>query len=340
MEYLMLIGGLVLLVLSGNYLVDSATGVARYFKIPSVIIGLTIVAFGTSAPELLVSVTAGLEGHSSMALGNVIGSNSINSSVIVGITALICPFIVEKESISIDAMFMLFISGLLLFFGYTNNVIERWEGALLFLSLLIFVIQKIRSTNKDTEKRLEAEKENEEDEKNWPIWLNFIVLIVSMAGLSYGADFMVEGAVIIAGNMGISERVVAVTVIALGTSLPELTASVIAALKKEPGITIGNIIGSNIFNIGSVLAISSSISPIQFDAANTTPDQFFSDMIWLIGFEVMLIIGMINVTENYAKFRKSNKFISLFSAEDGLVGRIWGASALALYAYYIFTLLR
>ncbi len=354
MEYLLLIVGLAILVVSGDALVDSSTGIARFFKLPTLIIGLTIVAFGTSAPELFVSVMSGLNGHSSMAVGNVIGSNCINVSVIVGITALICPFVVSKQSITVDTMFMLFLTLVLLGFGVWGNGISRFEGMCMFLMLLAFVVWSIKKAKAEVaaQPQPETEKTDDGEKKEKPLWLNCVILVAAIAGLAVGAHLMVGAASNIARSFEVSERIIAVTVVALGTSLPELTASVMGALKGESDLTVGNIVGSNIFNIGSVLALSSTTTPINFvepaalaamgaAVANefTTTAQFTNDMLWMFAFEVMLLIGMINVTNNFSLFKKTGEVRNLFSAEDGLVGRIWGACALAMYAYYVYLLL-
>lgn len=341
MEYILLIVGLVILVVSGNFLVDSATGIAKKFGIPSLIIGLTIVAFGTSAPELFVSVSAGLKGSPAIALGNVVGSNCINVSVIVGLTALICPFAVKRESITIDTMFMLFLTIVLFGFGVWDDGISRMEGALMFLMLVAYTVFSIRRAKNVHTVAAEIEAEQGQEEKKvYPVWVNALILIVSIAALGYGADMMVDSAKVIARNFGMSERVISVTIVALGTSLPELTASVVGALKGEEDLAVGGIVGSNIFNIGSVLALSSCCTPITFNPMSdiTTP-QFMNDIIWVFIFEVMLLIGMINVTDNYSEYKRSKQLTRLFSADNGLVGRIWGASAVALYAYYVYLLL-
>ena len=160
------------------------------------------------------------------------------------------------------------------------------------------------------------------------------LLIASLAGLAFGSDWMVDGASTIASSLGVSERVISVTIVAVGTSLPEFTASIISILKKEVGITIGNLIGSNIFNIGAVLGISSIIQPIQFDF-----NVFLTDTLWMIGYSILLLIGLLNVTRNFRLMRETGKVSALWSAQEGEVGRIWGATALILYIGYIVLLL-
>lgn len=326
MEYLQLIGGLVLLILSGNYLVESASDIARKFKMSSLVIGLTIVAFGTSAPELLVSTNASLSGHPEIALGNVFGSNIVNIGFIMGLTALLLPFFVSRDSITIDVKVMLAFAIAALIFAMDGEF-ARWEGGLLLFFLVSYIVWLIRKSRKqkDGEEVYEAPMRN--------IWVNLLILVLSLTGLAYGSDFMVQGASTIAKNFGVSEKVISVTVVAIGTSLPELTASIVSVIKKEVGMTIGNVVGSNTFNIGAVLGVSSMISPISFDFSD-----FCSDIIWVIIFSFLLILGMINVTRNVAKMRETGKISWLWSAEEGEMGRIWGGCCLASYALYTFSL--
>lgn len=321
MEYLQLIGGLALLIFSGNYLVESASDIARKFKLSSLVIGLTIVSFGTSAPELLVSTSASLQGHPEIALGNVFGSNIVNVGFIMGLTSLLLPFTVSRDSIKIDVKVMLAFSLAALLFA-SDGHFSRIEGILLFATLVIYTIWLILKSKKTAnDSAIEAPKRN--------ILINSLLLVASLAGLAFGSDFMVEGASTIAKNFGISEKVISVTVVAIGTSLPELTASLISVFKKEVGMTIGNVIGSNTFNIGAVLGISSSISPIEFDFS-----AFCSDIVWTLAFGVLLLIGMINVTKNMELMRDTGKISALWNANNGEIGRIWGFCCLAAYVTY------
>lgn len=321
MEYLQLIGGLALLIFSGNYLVESASDIARKFKLSSLVIGLTIVSFGTSAPELLVSTSASLQGHPEIALGNVFGSNIVNVGFIMGLTSLLLPFTVSRDSIKIDVKVMLAFSLAALLFA-SDGHFSRIEGILLFATLVIYTIWLIVKSKKTAnDSAIEVPKRN--------ILINSLILVASLAGLAFGSDFMVEGASTIAKNFGISEKVISVTVVAIGTSLPELTASLISVFKKEVGMTIGNVIGSNTFNIGAVLGISSSISPIEFDFS-----AFCSDIVWTLAFGVLLLIGMINVTKNMELMRDTGKISALWNANNGEIGRIWGFCCLAAYVTY------
>ena len=326
MEYLKLFGGLALLIVSGNFLVNSATDIARRLKISSLVIGLTIVAFGTSAPELLVSAEAALSGHPEIALGNVLGSNIANIGFIAGLTAILLPFFVTKKIITLDIKVMILFAVLFTFFAYDGEF-NRIGGGIVFLLLIAYTILLLWMSKKSNE-----EAKFEDPRNN--LWLNILIFISSLAGLAFGSDFMVDGASTIATNLGVSERVISVTIVAVGTSLPEFTASIISVLKKEVGITIGNLIGSNIFNVGPVLGISSIIQPIQFDF-----NEFYPDMVWMLLFSILLLIGLLNVTRNFKLMRETGKISSLWSANEGEVGRIWGATALILYIGYIVLLL-
>jgi cation:H+ antiporter len=326
MEYLKLFGGLALLIVSGNFLVNSATDIARRLKISSLVIGLTIVAFGTSAPELLVSAEAALSGHPEIALGNVLGSNIANIGFIAGLTAILLPFFVTKKIITLDIKVMILFAVLFTFFAYDGEF-NRIEGGIVFLLLIAYTILLLWMSKKSNE-----EAKFEDPRNN--LWLNILIFISSLAGLAFGSDFMVDGASTIATNLGVSERVISVTIVAVGTSLPEFTASIISVLKKEVGITIGNLIGSNIFNVGAVLGISSIIQPIQFDF-----NEFYPDMVWMLLFSILLLIGLLNVTRNFILMRETGKISSLWSANEGEVGRIWGTTALILYIGYIVLLL-
>lgn len=326
MEYLMLIGGLALLILSGNFLVSSASDIARQLKLSSLVIGLTIVAFGTSAPELLVSTSAALGGHPEITLGNVLGSNIANIGFIAGLTALLLPFFVTKKIITLDIKVMILLALFFAFFAMDGEF-SRLEGFIVLLILVIYTIVLLRMSKGESE-------ENEIEKPERSLWLNIPLLIASLAGLAFGSDWMVDGASTIASSLGVSERVISVTIVAVGTSLPEFTASIISILKKEVGITIGNLIGSNIFNIGAVLGISSIIQPIQFDF-----NVFLTDTLWMIGYSFLLLIGLLNVTRNFKLMRETGKVSALWSAQEGEVGRIWGATALILYIGYIVLLL-
>lgn len=322
--YLQLLGGLVLLILGGNYMVEAATNLARRFKVSSLVIGLTVVAFGTSLPELLVSLQSSLSGHSSIAMGNVVGSNIVNVGFIGGLTALLLPFFVERKSIRVDGMVM-FAFTILLCLACYDFKIARWEGITGVVLIVSYIVWSIRTSQSEGDA-------NKIEAPNRGMAFCIIAFLLSVIALPVGSDFMVTGASEVARRLSVSERVISLIVVAIGTSLPELAASLAAVIKKEVGITIGNIIGSNIFNIGIVLSLSSSIAPISFSK------EFKSDLYWVVVFAALLIIGMLNVTRNFARAKETRDITKLWSSEHGEVGRIWGAFALLLYAFYIYTL--
>lgn len=275
---LLLIGGLALILLGANALTDGAAAVAKKFQISDLVIGLTIVAFGTSAPELVISVMAALGGSADMAIGNVVGSNVFNVLMIIGVTAMVLPIkvgegILSKEiPLVILASFVLaFCANDLLLDGGSANVISRIDGLILLCFFLIFMRYTFAIARNGGEE-VEGEKI-----KEMPIWKSVLFIVGGLAGLVFGGQFFVDGASGIASALGVSESTIGLTIVAGGTSLPELATSVTAALKKNSGMAIGNVIGSNLFNIFFVLGCSASISPLQMGGINNI------DMLVLIG---------------------------------------------------------
>lgn len=286
MTYFYLILGLVTLIVGGEFLVNGAVGIAKKFHISTLVIGMTVISFGTSAPELIVSIKAALSGVPEIAIGNVIGSNIANIALVLGITVLIFPIVVDKNSKIIDWPMMMFSSVLFyvffLFFG-DGYVIERWEGIVLFLILLSFIYYLISSSRKKTKKLAKESivEVDEEPQKN--IWKSVLSLTLGLVGLYFGAGWLLESAVTLAGDFGMSNEVIALTVVAFGTSVPELVTSAVAAFKKETDISIGNLIGSNIFNIMAVIGITAIVKPI--------PVGYESDyhMLWMLGISFALL---------------------------------------------------
>lgn len=262
MNILLLIGGLVLILVGANALTDGASSIAKRFNISSLVIGLTIVAFGTSAPELTVSVVSALKGSSDIAIGNVVGSNIFNALAIVGCTALVLPIRVTKGTLSKEiplcvlASIVLFIcANDVLINKAEQNSISSSDGLLLLCFFMIFLgytfaIAKNGETNGET------------TVKDMPVWKAALFILGGLAALIWGGQFFVDGSTGIARGLGVSESVIGLTLVAAGTSLPELATSVVAALKKNPEMAIGNVIGSNLFNIFFVLGCSSSIVPM------------------------------------------------------------------------------
>ena len=250
------------------------------------IIGLTVVSFATSAPELLVSLSAALNGYSAIALGNVIGSNIANIGLVLGITALISPIIIDNDFYKINWPVMFSVSVALAFLLIVQNGISFWAGSGLFACLLIYLFMLIKRNKRETPQQDEAIEGIDETLAVVSGIKIAIWLIIGAVALYFGSDWLVKGAVEIATDLGVSQRVIAVTVIAVGTSVPELAASVIAALKKEKALSLGNLIGSNIFNISCVLGLTAIIHPI-----NINPTEFPPlDLYWMIGFAAALLV--------------------------------------------------
>ena len=276
MSYVLLILGFFLLVKGADIFVDGASGIARFFKIPSLVIGLTIVSIGTSAPEAAVSITAGLQGSNDIALGNIVGSNIFNTAVVIGICALIKPISIDNQIVKKDFPFML-ISSIVATMLAFNGMISRIDGVILlgmFIFFMVYVI-KYAMANK-TQYKDEAKKIN--------LPLQIIKSIIGAGLIVVGGDLVVDGAKTIALSFNISEAVIGLTVVAVGTSLPELVTSIVAAKKGESDIAIGNVVGSNIFNMLFILGISSAITPI--------PTNFNSliDLFTFIGVAVFTFI--------------------------------------------------
>jgi cation:H+ antiporter len=281
--YLLLLLGLVLLFIGGKYLVESSVAIARRFRIPTMIIGLTVVAFGTSAPELLVSIQAAIRGYPEISLGNVVGSNISNILLVLAITAIIFPIPVPASSVKKDWPILMLVSLVLLFFSL-DGLLSRYEG-LIFISLLIIYLlfNVIQAKKMPT-----PHEEDTEIRPAMKVWVAGVMLLFSCIGLALGADLLVENAATIAGNLGISQRVISITMVAVGTSIPELATSVIAALKKETDISVGNIIGSNIMNILTVLGVTSIVGDIRVDQAIA---RF--DIPWMLGITLLLLFLML-----------------------------------------------
>ena len=260
---ILIIVGFALLFVGADFLVDGASGIAKKFHIPEIIIGLTIVSIGTSMPELFVSITSAIDGYSDMALGNVIGSNLCNLLLILGLSSLIKPVDFQEETRKYEIPMCLLFTIILMIFSNTSGGISRIEAVILLVLFVLFIAYTIYMGKK---KSKEDSKVVEEKNKNKTI-KNIILIILGIVGLKFGGDFVVNNAVNIAKMFNISEKVISLTILAIGTSLPELVTSVTAAIKGNSDIAIGNIIGSNIFNILLILGVSSVIKPITFNSS-------------------------------------------------------------------------
>ena len=284
MSVFWVIAGLALLVVGGDFLVRASVGLSFKLKISKLVIGMTVVSFATSAPELLVSLQAALEGVSDIALGNVIGSNIANIGLVLGITAIISPLAVDKEFYKLNWPMMMLLSFVLYYFLKNDGVLTAIEGAILLVALVVFLVVLIRSSRKSTKANIDEVDDALAVVSNFKI---IMWLLIGAAGLYFGSLWLVDGAKELATTIGISDYAISVTVIAIGTSVPELAASVIAALKKEKAISLGNLIGSNIFNIASVLGLTAMIKPIVVNPE--TPEILSTNIFWMIGFAAILI---------------------------------------------------
>ena len=305
--YIYLALGLGVLIICGNWLVTGSVQIARHFKISTLVVGLTIVAYVTSAPEMFISVGAALNNSHDIALGNVIGSNIANIACILAIVVIISPIPIRNRSIGFDYLVMFLITVLLFVFGF-NGIIGFFEG-LAFISILIaYTVWSVMKSKKTTDvKTIEPATMK-------PIFA-LLLILAAVAGLYFAAGWFVKGAKEIALAWGVSERVIAVSIVAVGTSAPELISSLIAAFRKETDLSIGNIIGSNFFNIAGVLGVTTVVSPITVN----NHSLFITDMIWLFGITIALLLAMIPLSK-------------------GKINRWEGCILLLIFSAYMFTL--
>lgn len=274
MEILILFLGLAMLLLGANYLVEASVVIAQKAKLSDFVIGLTIVGIGTSSPELLISVSSALEGHGDISLGNVIGSCICNILLILGLTSVIKPFKIERNTIKRDIPFNIFSSIFLitllcvdmLIFNTNSYALSRIDGAIFLIVFAGYITYTIRA-NKAQE---EYEESATSSLSGKPLWMTISIAAVSLGVLLWGGNLFLDSSVILAKNWGMSEAVISLTIVAIGTSLPELVTSIIAALKGNPQLALGNVIGSNIFNVLLILGISSLISPFEIIGFSTT----------------------------------------------------------------------
>ena len=268
---LILILGLATLVVGGEFLVKGAVGIALKFKVSTLVVGLTVVSFGTSAPELLVSLNAALDGRAAIAVGNVVGSNIANLALVLGVTCIIFPITVRRSTLRVDWNFMM-LASILLFVFMFDGIVRWWEGALLFALLIFFNVWSIRRS-----RRNDADEIEDDLEQSKPMYYYILFVLLGCVGLVFGSEWMLEGAVDIAKAFDVSDSVIGATIIAFGTSVPELATSTIAAFRKETDISIGNLIGSNIFNILCILGLTPMVKEVEFDTSILQ-----NEMIWML----------------------------------------------------------
>ncbi|WP_437370751.1 calcium/sodium antiporter [Maribacter litoralis] len=278
-DFLFIVGGLALLIAGGNWLLKAAVDLSLKLKIPKIVIGMTVVSFATSAPELIVSINAALDGFPDLALGNVVGSNIANLGLVLAVTILLSPIEVSKSFYTTDWPVMMLASLLFFFFIYFDGVLQQYEGVVMVVFLFLFLVYLLRF-----QKPAVVDPEDEPDVM-MPTYKTALYLGLGGTALWGGSELLINGAVGLATLFGVSERVIAITIVSVGTSIPELAASIIAILKKEKAISLGNLIGSNIFNLLAVLGITSIITPISvMDEGLLTNDIF-----WMLGISFLVL---------------------------------------------------
>ncbi|RHS82794.1 sodium:calcium antiporter [Butyricicoccus sp. AM42-5AC] len=308
LSFVMLVIGFVLLVWGADKFVEGASALARKMGVSPLLVGLTIVAFGTSMPELAVSVTAALRGANEIAVGNVVGSNMFNLLVVAGLSAVICPLVMDKMLLRRDWPLSIFAAVLLLVAIAPDHVIARWEGAVLLVIFAVILSRQIKAALNDRAQLAAAEAEAAEEAAEMTkspvmIWVN---IVLGLACIVLGGQLAVNGATGIARMFGLSETLIGLTIVAIGTSLPELVTSIVAARKGQNEIAMGNVIGSNLFNILLILGVSAVITPIPVQATSIT------DCLFLIAISVVFYLP----------------------ARKGKLGRLPGAVMAAMYVVY------
>lgn len=301
-QFLLLIVGFVLLMKGADVFVDGSSALASKLGVPQIVIGLTIVAFGTSAPEAAISITAGVKGSADLAVSNVLGSNIMNVLLILGIAAAITPLAVKKNTLYFEIPFVAAITGLLLLLGIKGYSLTRVDGIILLVLLALFMVYLIYIAKKN-------KGEEEEEGKKIPTWLMILYIVLGGAAIVGGSQLTVNSATNIAKAFGMSDRLIGLTIVAFGTSLPELITSVTAACKHKADIAIGNIVGSNIFNILFVLGATASICPVVYSR------NFIVD-------NIMAIITMVLL------------FVFVIINKDKKLSRLGGIILLLSYAAY------
>lgn len=282
-QFVLLVVGFVMLVKGADWFVEGVAGIAEKFGIPQLVIGLTIVAMGTSAPEAAVSITSAMKGNAGITIGNVVGSNILNVLVILGLTAVITRVAVQRSTVRYEIPFMLIITLVLLGLGLSGNEISFVEGIILWVLFIVYMVYLFRMAKN--------QKEEADDSKKQPVWMLILLGIVGAVLVVWGADISVDAASAIAKMFGMSDRLIGLTIVALGTSLPELVTSVTAARKGKADIAIGNIVGSNVFNILFVVGTTALVTPVIFES------KFVIDTLVAFGAGVLLWLGVMKHKE-------------------------------------------
>ncbi len=308
MSLFYLLIGLVLLVVGGEYLVKASVGLSLKFQLSRIVIGMTVVSFATSLPELLVSIKAALDGSPELALGNVVGSNIANLALVLGSTAILTPIFIKRISYKYNIPGMLLLSGLLYFFLKNDHILSFTEGLILFILLILFIYILLKHASESGDIDLDELDEIDDDIQVSSIFRIIFWLIIGGVALWAGAKFLVDGAKELARLIGVSERVIGVSVVAIGTSIPELAASIISALKKEKDLSFGNLVGSNIFNIGSVLGLTAMIKPIRIIDLKLLD----VDILWMLGISALIIPLAFIPTRHKISWAKGTLYVGLY----------------------------
>jgi cation:H+ antiporter len=280
--------GIFLLIKGGDWLMRASVALSLNFSIPKIVIGMTVVSFATSAPELIVSIQAALSGHPDFALGNVVGSNIANLGLVLGLTVIISPMSVPRSFNKTDWPMMILSSALFYYLIVTDNKLDAIEGAFMFILLIFFIIYLIKfQRNTDLD-------ENNDIQQVLSMKKTVSFLLLGSFSLWLGSETLIKGAVSLAESMGVSERIISVSIVSLGTSIPELTASIIAIMNKEKAISIGNLVGSNIFNLMAVLGITAMIHPLTVE----DPGLLSNDVLWMLGIS-FIILPLVFLPKSY-----------------------------------------
>ena len=294
--------GFLLLVVGGEFIVRSSVALSLKFNISKFVIGMTVVSFATSLPELIVSVNAALNNSPSIAINNVIGSNIANIGLVLGLISILGKITIDNYFYKRDWPWMFFFSLLMWFFISQDSVLQKYEGLILFLILIFFTLTIIKKSN-----YLDFKGSIDDELLKASNFKIFVWLIISSLTLYFGSEFLVDGAINLAKQISISEAVISVTIVAIGTSVPELAASLVAIAKKEEGISVGNLIGSNIYNIGSVLGITAMVKEIPI-----AEEIIQRDIIWMLIFALTVIILAIIPRKNYLTSFKGLIMFSMY----------------------------
>lgn len=307
---ILVILGFILLIKGADFLVDGATAIAKKFHISEIVIGLTIIAMGTSMPELVVSLTSAINGHADIALGNVVGSNLVNLLFILGICAMLKNIEIKKETRLFDSPISFIVTVILLImglFGIEYLQIDRIESVILLVLFMFFIVYVVKMAKKGEEpKTIEEKNDPARQEGSVSLIKSIVGIIIGIIALKFGADFVVNNSIIIAEKIGISEKIIGLTIVAIGTSLPELVASVVAIRRGENDMAVGNVLGSNIFNILLILGVSGAISPIRYDLSYN-----LDIAVLLLGSGILLLYPYIG-KKNYMTRTKGAVFVGIY----------------------------